>query len=911
MKTNRRENKAIDFLLQLCFFPLLFITPNLGAQVNKNPPNKPALTNTYRSDTTRTVQGDTMRNNLRRERLSDSLQIKDSVFNVVDTLDIPVSADSLDAPVRYEASDSGVLMITEKKFLLYGAANTKYQTLDLSAGVIELDNGNNTAKAYFTKDSTGKVISRPKLVDGDMESEFDSLFYNMKTQKGLSKSTYTKQGEMFVHAERIKKFTSNEYYASAGRFTTCNLDTPHFAFRAQKIKLVNNKWAYSGLVYPEFENVPIPIGLPFGIFPLSQGRHSGLIAPTFSTTENFGIGLTGLGYYKVLNEHFDAVFRADLYSYGGFNLSLAPTYRKRYKYNGAMRLNFQNTRINFKGDPDFVNTKTFNVGWSHSMDSKARPGTTFSANVNFGSTRYNQFVANNPMLNFTNQVNSSIQYSKSSLDGKTNLSVTANHSQNNQTGQYNISLPVVTYTVNTIYPLQKKETVGTPKWYEKLGIGYNGQAQNQFSFFDRDSATAELRRIKYNIGEIIDTMQWAAQHSIPITLSLPTLGPFQISPGISYQERWYGQQVLREWNEKNKKVDTITQKGFYTAREMSFSLSTSTAIFGTLNFKKAKNIQAIRHVIRPTMGLSYKPDMASKYFYNAQVDSTGRTYRFSKFDGSLLGPFSEGRFGGLNFGLQNNLEMKVRDKNDTTAGATKKIKLIDNFSLNSAYNLIADSFKLSPISVLLSTTLFEKMNVTASTVIDPYQLNERGDRIDRYTWQGGDKFSLGRITNGSLSFGTSFQSKKKEEDKDAKLEEEADFTTPEEQQRELDYIRSNPAEFADFNVPWTLNLSYSLSFSRQLKPDYSGYRTLIYSSLNLSGDFNFSPKWKMGGNIYYDFNTWKLQNVSMFISREMHCWQMAINITPVGYYRSFNISISPKSGILRDLKINRTRSFYE
>lgn len=909
MKTNRRENKAIDFLFLCCFIPLFFITPNLTAQINKNLSKDSALTIFSPGDTIRKNNTDTLVNKIATRRVMDSLQIKDSMINVVDTFDILISSDSLDAPVQYEATDSGVLLIPEKKFFLYGKANTKYQTLDLSAGVIEIDNATNTAMAYFSKDTAGNVIDRPKLVDGEMESESDSMFYNMKTQRGLTKSTYTKQGEMFVHADRIKKFTENEYYASRGRFTTCNLDTPHFAFRARKVKLVNNKWAYSGLVYPEFEGVPLPVGLPFGIFPLSQGRHSGFIAPTFTTTQNFGLGLEGLGYYKVLNEHFDVVTRANIYSYGGFNISLSPTYRVRYKYNGSLRLNFQNTRINFKGDPDFVSTKTFNVGWSHSMDSKARPGTSFSANVNFGSTKYNRLVANNNLLNFSNQAQSSIQYSKTSVDGKTNLSVTANHSQNNQTGQYNINLPSVNFTVNTLYPFQKKESVGTPKWYEKFGIGYNGQIQNQFTFFDSDSP-----RLKFNLREIIDTMQWGAQHNIPLTLSLPTLGAIQVSPGVSYQERWYGQKVFREWNDKNKKVDTIVNKGIYTAREMSFSLSAATAIFGTLNFKKGKNLEAIRHVIRPTMGFSYKPDLASQYYYDTQVDSIGNSYRFSYFDGTLLGPFSEGRFGGLSFGLQNNLEMKVRDKKDTTEGATKKVKIIDNLALNSSYNLIADSFKLSPVSILVSTTLFEKMNITGSTTLDPYQVDDRGRRIDRYMWQGGKKFSIGRITQGSLSFGTSFQSKRKGEEttgKDQVEEEQAEFRTPEEQQRELDYIRSNPAEFADFDIPWSINLSYSLSFSRQLKPDYSGFSTQIFSSLNLGGDFNFSPKWKMGGNMYYDFNTLKLQSVSMFISREMHCWQMAINITPVGLYRSFNISISPKSGLLRDLKINRTRSFYQ
>jgi LPS-assembly protein len=911
MQTNCRENKAFTYLLVLCFFPLLFITQSLTAQVQKPTIKKDSLT--YPSPVLQIP--DTLQKKLPpgagadTSRLNDSARLKDTSFIKTDTLDLSISKDSLDAPITYEASDSGVLDIPGKKFLLYGKANTKYQTLDLSASIIELDNAANVAKAYFTKDSTGLVIDRPKLKDADMESEADSLFYNFKTQKGLSKSSYTKQGELFVHADRIKKFNGLEYYASKGRFTTCNLDTPHFAFNASKIKLVNQKWAYSGLVYPEFEGVPIPVGLPFGIFPLSKGRHSGLIAPTFSNTENFGVGLEGLGYYKVLSENFDAIVRANIYSYGGFNISLAPTYRVRYKFSGSMNLNFQNTRINFKGDPDYINTKTFNVGWTHNMDSKARPGTTFSANVNFGSTKYNQLVANNTMLNFTNQITSTIQYSKTSHDGRNNLSIMATHSQNNQTGLYNVSLPTVGFTMNTIYPLQKKESVTAGKWYEKLGIGYNGQVQNQFSFYEQ----ADSPFIRYNIGEIIDTMQWGAQHSIPISLSLPPLGPLQVSPSISYQERWYGQKVTRGWNDKTNKVDTTVQKGFYTAREMSFGVSASTAIFGTLNFKKkTSNVVALRHVIRPTAGLSYKPDMASQYWYNAQIDSLGETYRFSYFDGTLLGPFSEGKFGGVNFGIQNNLEMKTRDRSDTSGETFKKVRLIDNLSITSAYNLMADSFALSPFSILMSTTLFEKVNITGTTILDPYQVNEKGRRIDKYMWQG-DKFSLGRITNGSLSIGTSFQSKKKDEEKDKGKEatEEQNILTPDEQQRELDYIRNNPAEFADFNVPWSVNISYSLSFYRAFKHDYSGFETKLTSSVNLSGDFNFAPKWKMGGNIFYDFNTWTFQTVTMFVSRELHCWQMAINVVPVGLYRSFSISISPKSGLLRDLKINRNRTFYQ
>jgi len=907
MLLKRRENTAIFFLVVICIFPLLFKTHFLAAQIQENVNSQQKLTNRL---VTPALAADTTLKKATITQPADTTlkaKKKDSTFVQIDTLDLRISTDSLDAPVKYEAADSGILEIDNRKFFLYGKGRIQYESLNLEAGIIEIDNNTSVAKAFFVKDSLGKVLERPKLKDGDMESESDSLFYNFKSQRGILKSTYTKQGEMFVYAERIKKFSRDEFFAARGRFTTCNLDTPHFAFRAQKMKLVSNKWAYSGLAFPEFEGVPMPIGLPFGIYPLSQGKSSGLLAPGFTANQSFGLGLEGLGYYKILNEYFDIVVRTNIYSYGGYTINLSPTYRKRYKFSGGARIDFQNTKVNFKGDPDFSNNRTFQVSWFHSMDSKARPGVTFSANVNFGSTRFNRLVPNNAMLNFNNKINSSISYSKTWQEGKYNLSATANHSQDNQTGLYNVSLPNLNFTMNTIYPLQKKESLTSPKWYEKLGVGYNGQLINQFSFYNNDS-------IQYGLRDIIDTVQWGAQHNVPITLSLPALGPFQVAPSISFQERWYGQQVLRTWNPGMKKVDTTVRKGFYQSREMSFGLSFQTAIFGTFNFKKDKKVQAIRHVIRPNISMNYKPDLAKNDTYEVQINEDGETLPFNKYQGSVVPGFSPGKFGGLSFGLQNNLEMKVRNKKDTTGeNATKKIMLIDNLSITSGYNLIVDSFRLQPISIILSTNLFEKVSVTGSTNIDPYQVNEFGRRIDKYMWEGG-KFKLGRITNGSLAINTRFESKKKKEDNPAEnqlAEERRNFITPEEEMRQMEYIRNNPSEFADFNIPWSADISYSLNFSQIPKPDLSGFTLSTFQSINMRGDFNFSPKWKMGGNMFYDVTTNKLANVTMFVTREMHCWQLSINITPVGLYPSFNISIFPKSGILRDLKINRTRFFYQ
>jgi LPS-assembly protein len=832
--------------------------------------------------------------------------VKDTVIQEMDTLHLKVSKDSLDAPISYSAADSIVLEMPTKKITLYNKATTKYKDVNLEAYKIELDQPKQIMIATFIRDTAGAMIGQPKMTEKENTMESDSMTYNWRNEKGITKNTFTQSGEMYVHGELMKKVSENTYFALKGRFTTCNYDPPHFAFIANKMKLVNKKFAITGPVHPEFEGVPIPIYLPFGYFPLTQGRHSGLLPPTLDFGSQFGIGLEGLGYYKVLSDNFDVTVRTNLYSYGGWNLYFTPEYKVRYRYSGRLNFTLQNTRIlSSTGQTEFQDTRTFQFSWSHTVDSKARPGTNFSANVNISSQKFNQYVYNNPTLNYSNQLSSSISYSKT-WNGKYNLTVNANHSQNNETGLIQMNLPNVGFTATTIYPFQQKEFVGTPKWYEKLGIGLTSSLTNQANIYDS----------LFSFHKLLDTFMWGAQHSIPITLSLPSLfgNALQVAPGVSLQERWYSRKMFRTWDPSALKLDTTFKPGFFVANDASFSLNLSTAIFGTFtNFGKNSSILGIRHVIRPTIGITYKPDLSGQYYYSTQADTTGRLFRFSQFDGTSYGPFAEGRFGGISFGLDNNIEMKVRSKSDTSESGTKKIKLIDGFGISSSYNYLADSFKLAPFNLYIRSTLFGNINITGGATLDPYITDSMGFRKNILAWdQPGKKFSLGRLTTGNLAISTSFKSKPKDEKKaeaDKQSQSEQVPMTPEEQQAELDYIRNHPAEFADFNIAWSINLSFSINFSQMLKPDYSGYTTQFNSSLNWNGDFNLTPEWKVGLSSYYDVKNEKIQSLTMSLSRNMHCWGMAINVTPVGLYRSFSITLSPKAGILQDLKVNRTRSF--
>ena len=894
------KGKAKYILVSALLLPLFSITMNCSA----NGFNADHFHSFLTTDTIPVNKTDTQKLNSKTNPplLLEKKIIDTNIVVTRDTLSFKTSKDALDAPVYYHAEDSMVIYVPTGLAVLYGKkASVKYLDNELYSPRIQFDQHSSLVSAYLIKDSNGNVIAYPEFNQADLKTKSDSIRFNMKTGKGITKGTYTQQGEIYVYSERFKKTSADVFYAYKGRFTTCNLDTPHFSFVSKKIIFYNKKMAITGPVHPEFENVPIPVYLPFGIYPLKTGRHSGILAPTFNANDELGIALEGLGYYKVLSDNWDVVLRGTLYSYGGWVANISPRYFKRYRYQGNFALDIQHLR-----NLDKQGARNFNIRWTHSSDTKARPGVSFSASLNAGSSGFNSSVPNSPQRNFQNQLNSSITYSKIWKDKPFNISVSGNHNQNTNSKLININLPDIGFNVNTLYPFRRKEVIGAYKWYENLGIALNTNVKSLSSFYDTSGSFIKQFSEKY---------QWGASHNVPITLSLPQLGNFQIAPSISYQEKWYQEKLTKTWNSTDKKIDTAIKKGFYTAREMSFGMGVSTRIFGMYTFKKKSKVQAIRHEIRPTLSASYKPDMNRKNFYTVQVDTSGHTGRYTFYERSVFGAFGEGKFGGLNFGIDNNIQMKVKNKKDTSENAVRKITLIDGLSISSSYNFLEDSFKLKPFNLSMRTNLFDKISISAGAIVVPYLTNSTGEFIDKLVWT--KKIALGKLTSANIAMQTQF----KGGDKKEKLPVNNNLQNNQlntisglplnEYQQEAAYINNNPAEFANFNIPWSFSLSYSFNYNRVPNGLGTGYKGYVTQNANWSGTLNLTPKWQIGLNGSYNITQKELGMISMYLTREMHCWQMAINISPVGKYRSFNISISPKSGLLRDLKINRTRYFYD
>ncbi len=849
-------------------------------------------------------------------RFSDTLLVPrdslppDSAQAPADTLQIPLSADTLAGPVKYHARDSVVMIIPDKKLYLYGEVNIDYQDINLKAEEVDFDQASNVLNARGRIDTSGEQVGAPIFSQQGQEPfQSDSMLYDFKTQRGKIFNTVTQQGEGFLWSEQVKKQKDNSINGLGNMFTTCDLDPPHFDFRAKKIKVIPNKLMISGPANLEIEGVPTPLFIPFAIFPITKGQRSGLLPPTYEVSQQKGIGLVNGGYYLGLGDMADLTVRSEIYSYGSWGLTLNPRYFKRYHYQGSLMLSINTTRFGDPQTPDFVKSKDFRIMWAHSMDSKARPGVTFSASVNAGTSTYNYYNVTDAQTRLNNILSSSISFSKSWQGSPFNLTLSANHSQNTSTRQVNITFPEMAFTMNTIYPLQPKDFAGVPKWYEKIGVGYTLNMRNSVNFADS----------MFLKPGFFQDFQTGIQHQVPISLTLPTFKFLTVSPSVSYTERWYTKNLSLRLDPKKNKLDSTYQFGFYTAREVSTGLSLSSAVYGMFRFngrRKDAKIQAIRHVLRPSFSINYRPDLNRQFYYTIPVDTSSLVpeRRFSHFDGIGFGPFSEGTFGGISFSLDNNLEMKVRDPKDTATG-TKKIKLLDGFGITGSYNLVSDSFKLSPFSLYARTMLFDKVNISGSGTIDPYVYNALGRRIDRYVWQDG-KRSLGSLRNGSISISTSFKSpdkKKGEDKKEPPAQEEVmpGMNPMQQQQEELRRMQENPGDYVDFDIPWSINLSYSLNFSKTRTRDYKRDTTVFVQSLNFSGDFSLTPKWKIGMSSGFDFIHKKLTYTTVNITRDLHCWRMSINVVPMGFYKSFSITISPTAGILHDLRINRTRQFYD
>ena len=839
-----------------------------------------------------------------------------------DTIVLPESNKSaLESKVIYTANDSIRFDIEQQKAYLFGNAEVIYESTILKAGYIELDMGENIVFAKSLKDSAGKEIGKPIFNDDGQEFSTETITYNFETKKGLITKVITKEGEGYIHSDTAKKFEDNMLFIKNGAYTTCDNQNPHFVIKSPKIKIIPDDKIITGPAYLSIANIPTPLAVPFGLFPNKKGRASGVLIPTYGESRIAGFFLKEGGYYLGFKDRIDLALRGDIYSKGSWGVNILSNYKKRYGYNGNISLRYSEFKFGEKELPTFSEEKDFFVTWNHNQDPKSRPNSRFSAKINAGSSTYNKFNSNTSSEYLKNTFQSNVSYSKSWAGTPYNLSVNLRHSQNTLTRKVDLNLPDVVFSRNRTFPFKPKNKAPKGKWYENIGWNYRMDASNKLSVFDSLLFT-DTKYKDFNMG---------IKHTLPVTTSFKIFKFLMLNPSITYTNRMYLQSIEKNWIDPTDStlgfimVDTIS--GFKTAHDFLFNTNIKTKIYGMLQFKKLP-IKAIRHVITPSIGFSYRPDFGEEkygYYKNVQSDTIGGMVNYSIFDGGsnawkgIYGTPSRGKFGSINFSISNNIEMKVKSKKDSI-NPTKKVKLIENLTFSTSYNLALDSMNWKPINLSGYTKIFGNIfYIRYNALFDPYILvqDSLGITKNRNVLELKANNRIARIENSNWNLSTNLKLgpdmfKKKENKASKEIEKKRSTKGTED---ELQMINDNLDDYVDFSIPWSLKISYTLSYLNDYFYSNSNLRDSIsdniIQTLSFNGDINLTENWRIGFRSGYDLENKDFTYTSIDIYRDLHCWEMNFNYIPFGLRQSYNFQIKVKSSILQDLKLTRKREWYD
>ncbi len=841
--------------------------------------------------------------------LDDSKNTKDKIVkSKTDTIKTDsatlklVSKDAIKDKIEYNCTDSMMFDLPQQKVYMYGAGNIQTQEMELKSNFIEID----TKKSYLTatgiEDSTKKVTGSPEFKQGTEEFKAKIIKYSFKTKQGIVTDVITQENGGYIHGSVTKMHTNKEIHILDGKYTTCDLDHPHFYVELTKAKIIPGKRIISGPMYFVIADIPIPIGLPFGYIPSRKNAASGIIIPSYGEEDRRGFFLRDGGYYWAVNDYLDAALLGNIYTQGSWGLNLRSNFRRRYHQSGNMDIKLDNNVFGEKGLEGYSSSRAFWVQGTYAQDNKANPTSNFSFNLNFGTSKFNQLNAIQNINQYAqNTTSSSIAYTKQFPETPFSFSANVNSSQNLTEKTVNLTFPSLTFNMNRIFPFKGKSSTSSSNWYQKIGISMNSNLANQINTFD---TLLFKEKTLYN-------MENGFKYSVPIGTSFNILKFVNVSPSISYNGRIYTRSI-RKYNEKlinGEMIDTAwidTLRNINHVYDFGFSVPFSTKLYGIFNFRKGK-IKAFRHVLTPSVSYNYRPDFGTEFWNYYALDPTDstNTRKYSYYQGAMYGTPASGKMGSVGFTLGNNFEMKVRSSEDTVK-QEKKIKLLESLNFNTSYNLAVDSLNWSDISVSGGTRLFENISVTFNANFDPYTVNEKGQTINKYEWDKNSR--VARFTNGGITLTSSFKSKQKKTDKTTGKDETKDKIKP-----QIPYYYPYPEiPYADFNVPWSLNVSYSLNYSKsQFNIVNQNFDSNIIQSLNFSGNLSLTDKWQISARADYDLEVQKFVHTGFTIHRDLHCWEMGLSVVPFGTLKSYNFRINIKSSIFQGIEYKKQKSWLD
>lgn len=877
----------------------------------------------------------------------DSLQL--AVYHHNKAVDDSIRADSInraskqgiDAPVTYSANDSLVYDAMTKDAKLYGNSEVKYENMDLKSDKIRMNLDSSLVHATGSPDSTEKsgIKGRPVFVMGADNYDTDTIAFNFKTKKGLVQNALTKQEDGFLRSKLSKRTATGDVYLAHGRYTTCDKEHPDFYISLSRAKVRPGKDVVFGPAYIVVADVPLPFAIPYGFFPFTKSYSSGFIMPSYGDEQNRGFYLRDGGYYFAISDKMDLKLIGEIYTKGSWGLTATSNYRKRYKYNGSFLFSYQDTRTGDKGMPDYAKQTSFKLQWSHRQDAKANPFMSLSASVNFATSSYernNLTSMYNPQSLTQSTRTSSVNWSTTFSSIGMTLSSTANLSQNMRDSTISMTLPDLNISISRFYPFRRKHAAGDERWYEKIAMSYTGQFSNSIN----------TKENKLMHSSLIKDWRNRFQHNIPISANFTLFKYINLNPSFNFTDRMYTNKVTKSWNERTQTEVADTTYGFHNVYNWNLSLSASTKIYGFWKPNRklfGDKVQAIRHVITPTVSFSYAPDFsASRYGYyqtyqKTDADGNVSLVQYSPYQNELYGVPGRGRTGSISWSFDNNIEMKVKSDKDSTG--FKKISLIDQLGWSMSYNMAAKEKPLSDLTVNLRLKWWKNytFNMTGVFASYAYELDDQGKPyVGNRTYWGMGKWGrfqgmsqnisytltpekIKKLFGGAKDDDTKKNKKSDDDEIDTDIESNVDDTMIDAQHGASKDDKGGKADtdgdgYMRFSMPWSLTFGYGITMSENTDINKFNYKTMRYpykftQTLNVSGNLRISDGWNISFSSGYDFDNHKVSMTTASLQRDLHCFNMSCSVV-LAPYASYNFTFRCNASTLTDALKYDKRSGY-
>ena len=866
-------------------------------------------------------------------------QIDDSIY--LDSLNRQ-KKNGIDAPVTFSANDSMVYDAQNKTAFLYGTSNVKYENMDLKSERIYLNMDSSLVHATGVRDTATKGLTgTPVFSMGSDNYESDTMAFNFKSKKGLIQNVTTQQQEGFLSSQLSKRNDKGEIFLKHGRYTTCDKDCPDFYIALSRAKVRPGKDVVFGPAYLVVADVPLPLAIPYGFFPFSKKYSSGFIMPSYGDESTRGFYLRDGGYYFALSDKWDLKLLGEIYTKGSWGLSVATNYRKRYRYNGTFYAAYQDTKTGDKGLPDYTRQQSFKIQWSHRQDQKASPYSSLAASVNFATSSYernNLGSLYNPQTLTQTTRTSSVSWGTNFSSIGLSLSATANLNQNMSDSSIALTLPDLNISLSRFYPFKRRHAAGAERWYEKISVSYTGQIINSIN-------TKEDRLLRSNL---IKDWRNGMQHRIPVSGNFTLFNYINVSPSFNFTDRMYTNKVTKSWNRATQKEVSDTTYGFHNIYNWDLSLSASTKLYGMFIPNRkifGDKIQAIRHVITPSVSFSYAPDFgSSRYGYystyqRTNADGSVELVDYSPYSNGLYSVPGRGKTGNVSFSFDNNIEMKIKSDKDSTG--IRKISIIDNLGFRMSYNMAAKEKPWSDLSVDLRLKWWKNytFNLNAVFASYAYELDSNGKPyVGNHTYWGMGKIGRFQGMSQNISYtltpekikklfgggGDDDDTKSKRNDPEAEgvdtdIESNVDDDMIEGQRSARRKGSGHKAKTDDdgymsFSMPWSITFGYGITMRESNDINRFNYKTMRYpytfsQTLNFSGNLRISDGWNISFSSGYDFEHHALSMTTASLQRDLHCFNMSCQVV-LAPYTSYNFTFRCNASTLTDALKYDKRSGY-